>query len=64
MNGRSHTWYTQTMPNKTIYIRKSDVPLWEKADSIAYANHQALAQLLMEALRNYLATVSLQEKRS
>lgn len=52
------------MPNKTIYIRKADVPLWEQADSIAYANHQALAQLLMEALRNYLATVSLQEKRS
>ncbi|AEJ38252.1 hypothetical protein TPY_0024 [Sulfobacillus acidophilus TPY] len=41
------------MPKKTIYIRDSDVELWEQAESVA-KNGESVSAVLSEALRQYL----------
>jgi len=43
------------MPNKTLYIRDDDAPLWERAELFAKQSRQSLSQLVMAALDRHLA---------
>lgn len=46
------------MPNKTIYVRETDMELWEKAEEHA---GKSLSSLLTEALRHYLEEIESRE---
>jgi hypothetical protein len=52
------TWYTSTMPKRTIYVRDADLPLWERAERASGAN---LSAFLTAALRAYLETEEFKE---
>jgi hypothetical protein len=43
------------MPNKTLYIRDDDAPLWERAELMAKQSRQSLSQMVMAALDRHLA---------
>ncbi len=54
------------MPKKTVYVRESDLPLWERAEVLAQGD--SVSSILTEALQQYLegrqaltATVCLKE---
>ena len=38
-------------PNKTLYIRDEDMPVWERAEGTARRSGVSLSQLVMQALR-------------
>ncbi|MFL1431152.1 MULTISPECIES: hypothetical protein [unclassified Nocardiopsis] len=42
------------MPNKTLYIRDEDLPIWERADKASKAAGVSTSQVVADALRNYL----------
>lgn len=44
-------------PNKTLYIRDADMPIWEEAEQRASALGESLSQLAAQALRAHLATM-------
>jgi len=44
-------------PNKTLYMRDEDTPLWERAELAAETSRQSLSQLVTAALRHYLPTI-------
>ncbi len=44
-------------PNKTLYIRDEDAPIWERAEQAAGVSRQSLSQLVATALRRYLPTI-------
>ena len=44
-------------PNKTLYTRDEDAPVWESAEQVAAATGQSVSQLVAAALRYYLPTV-------
>jgi len=41
-------------PNKTLYIRDEDMPIWERAEQAAKQARQSLSQLVIGALQRYL----------
>lgn len=41
-------------PNKTLYIREDDMPVWEKAERTAKERRQSLSQIATSALAAYL----------
>jgi hypothetical protein len=44
-------------PNKTLYMRDEDTPVWERAELAAETSRQSLSQLVTAALRHYLPTI-------
>lgn len=44
-------------PNKTLYIREPDMPVWEQAEKQATATGQSVSQLATQALRTLLAAI-------
>ena len=44
-------------PNKTLYVRDEDGPVWDRAEYVAELNRQSVSQLVAAALRSYLPTV-------
>lgn len=42
-------------PAKTLYVREGDMPIWEKAETLAQASKQSVSQIVTAALRGYLA---------
>lgn len=44
-------------PNKTLYIREDDVPIWERAEQAAKTTSQSVSQLVTSALQHYLPSV-------
>jgi hypothetical protein len=45
-------------PNKTLYIRDEDTPLWERAEQAAQQTRQSVSQLVTAALRQHLPSIS------
>jgi hypothetical protein len=45
-------------PNKTLYIRDEDTPLWERAEQAAQQLRQSVSQLVTASLRQYLPSIS------
>jgi len=41
-------------PNKTLYVRDEDAPVWDRAERAAAAAGQSVSQLVASSLRNYL----------
>lgn len=41
-------------PNKTLYVRDDDLPVWERAESYAKATRQSVSALVAAALSRYL----------
>lgn len=41
-------------PNKTLYIRDEDVPLWERAEQVAKSTRQSVSLVVASALRRHL----------
>ena len=49
----TYTWHNEVMANKTIYVSDSDLPLFERAQSLADGNlSAAIAQALGEYVRS------------
>jgi hypothetical protein len=44
-------------PNKTLYTRDEDGPVWERAEQAAAATGQSVSQLVTAALRYYIPTI-------
>jgi hypothetical protein len=44
-------------PNKTLYIRDEDMPVWERAEHAAERTRQSVSQLVTASLRHYLPTI-------
>jgi hypothetical protein len=44
-------------PNRTLYTRDEDGPVWERAEEAAAAAGQSVSQLVAAALRYYLPTI-------
>ncbi len=47
----TYTWHNEVVPNKTIYVSDSDLPLFERAQSLADGN---LSAAIAQALREYV----------
>ena len=68
-SGLIHVWSTYTpstssihvedamAPNKTLYIRDEDEPLWDRAELVAKRTRQSVSQLVTASLRSYLPTI-------
>ncbi|MDQ2814312.1 MAG: hypothetical protein M3Z75_21205 [Actinomycetota bacterium] len=41
-------------PNKTLYVRDHEMPVWDRAEQAAAAAGQSVSQLVAAALRDYL----------
>lgn len=41
-------------PNKTLYIRDEDMPLWERAEKVAKSTRQSVSLVVASALRRHL----------
>jgi hypothetical protein len=58
-----YIWYPhipeelRVSPNKTLYMRDEDTPVWERAELAAETSRQSLSQLVTAALRHYLPTI-------
>jgi hypothetical protein len=50
-------WRPKMSPNKTLYVRTEDIPVWDHAEQAAAAAGQSVSQLVTASLRNYLPTV-------
>jgi hypothetical protein len=44
-------------PNKTLYIRGEDEPLWDRTELAAKQTRQSVSQLVTASLRSYLPTI-------
>jgi hypothetical protein len=44
-------------PNKTLYIRDEDEPLWDRAELVAKRTRQSVSQLVTASLRSYLPMI-------
>jgi hypothetical protein len=42
-------------PNKTLYIRDDDAPVWDQADVLAKVSKQSLSQIVTTALQRFMA---------
>jgi hypothetical protein len=42
------------MPPRTIYVKESDVPLWERCEAYAKRHRLSMSALIMTALEQYL----------
>src|SRR6266516_3465758 len=47
----TYTWHNEAVPNKTIYVSDSDLPLFERAQSLADGS---LSGAIAQALREYV----------
>ncbi len=44
-------------PNKTLYVRDEDAPVWDRAERAAAAAGQSVSQLVATSLRTYLSAL-------
>lgn len=51
------------MPNKTLYIRDADEPVWDAASRVARRDRVSLSQLVTEALETHLPKLAEQPSR-